>query len=93
MVLLVTGAHTTDFEHVSLVRSTDTRVRVSVVVGKALGLSSLYECESLGPQVRQQQLGAVLEHVRLPLLPQDVLVTRAAAEPLVSAGIRVKVTL
>ncbi|KAL0870830.1 hypothetical protein ABMA27_004676 [Loxostege sticticalis] len=41
-------------------------------------------------EVRQQQLGAVLEHVRLPLLPQDVLVTRAAAEPLVSAGIRVK---
>ncbi|XP_028156357.1 kelch-like protein 3 isoform X2 [Ostrinia furnacalis] len=39
---------------------------------------------------RAAQLGAVLEHVRLPLLAQDVLVARAAAEPLVSAGIRVK---
>ncbi|CAK1586580.1 unnamed protein product [Parnassius mnemosyne] len=42
------------------------------------------------PDERQQHLGALLEHVRLPLLAQDVLVARAAAEPLASAGLRVK---
>lgn len=39
---------------------------------------------------RGAQLGALLEHVRLPLLAQDALVARAAAEPLASAGLRVK---
>ncbi|XP_068617524.1 ring canal kelch homolog isoform X2 [Battus philenor] len=42
------------------------------------------------PEERQQHLGALLEHVRLPLLAQDVLVARAAADPLASAGLRVK---
>lgn len=42
------------------------------------------------PESRAAQLGALLEHVRLPLLAQDVLVARAAAEPLASAGLRVK---
>ncbi|XP_045500577.1 ring canal kelch homolog isoform X2 [Colias croceus] len=42
------------------------------------------------PESRRPQLGALLEHVRLPLLPQDVLVARAAAEPLASAELRVK---
>ncbi|XP_037293137.1 kelch-like protein 3 [Manduca sexta] len=42
------------------------------------------------PETRQQHLGALLEHVRLPLLAQDALVARAAAEPLASAGLRVK---
>ncbi|XP_037876269.1 ring canal kelch homolog isoform X2 [Bombyx mori] len=39
---------------------------------------------------RQQHLGMLLEHVRLPLLAQDALVARANAEPLASAGLRVK---
>ncbi|CAH0720608.1 unnamed protein product, partial [Brenthis ino] len=39
---------------------------------------------------RRPQLGALLEHVRLPLLAQDALVARAAAEPLASAELRVK---
>lgn len=39
---------------------------------------------------RQQHLGSLLEHVRLPLLAQESLVARAAAEPLASAGLRVK---
>ncbi|XP_013140757.1 PREDICTED: ring canal kelch homolog [Papilio polytes] len=39
---------------------------------------------------RQQHLGALLEHVRLPLLARDALVARAAAEPLAGAGLRVK---
>ncbi|OWR50867.1 putative kelch protein 1 [Danaus plexippus plexippus] len=42
------------------------------------------------PENRRCRLGALLEHVRLPLLPQDVLVARAAAEPLASAELRVK---
>ncbi|XP_038222660.1 ring canal kelch homolog isoform X1 [Zerene cesonia] len=42
------------------------------------------------PERRRARLGALLEHVRLPLLPQDVLVARAAAEPLASAELRVK---
>ncbi|XP_045774595.1 ring canal kelch homolog [Maniola jurtina] len=42
------------------------------------------------PEARRAQLGALLEHVRLPLLPQDALVARAAAEPLASAELRVK---
>ncbi|CAH2042994.1 unnamed protein product, partial [Iphiclides podalirius] len=42
------------------------------------------------PEERQRHLGALLEHVRLPLLAQDVLVARAAAEPLAGAGLRVK---
>ncbi|VVC96571.1 unnamed protein product, partial [Leptidea sinapis] len=42
------------------------------------------------PQSRGEQLGGLLEHVRLPLLPQDVLVARAATEPLASASLRVK---
>ncbi|XP_052743495.1 ring canal kelch homolog [Bicyclus anynana] len=42
------------------------------------------------PEARRARLGALLEHVRLPLLPQDALVARAAAEPLASAELRVK---
>ncbi|KPJ12814.1 Ring canal kelch-like [Papilio machaon] len=42
------------------------------------------------PGERQQHLGTLLEHVRLPLLGRDVLVARAAAEPLAGAGLRVK---
>ncbi|XP_075980327.1 kelch protein isoform X2 [Anticarsia gemmatalis] len=42
------------------------------------------------PDARASQLGALLEHVRLPLLAQDTLVARASAEPLASAGLRVK---
>ncbi|XP_053610720.1 ring canal kelch homolog isoform X2 [Plodia interpunctella] len=42
------------------------------------------------PDTRRGSLGALLEHVRLPLLAQDALVARAAAEPLVSAPLRVK---
>ncbi|CAH0755531.1 unnamed protein product [Diatraea saccharalis] len=42
------------------------------------------------PEKRCSSLGAALEHVRLPLLPQEVLVARAAAEPLLSAPVRVK---
>ncbi|XP_045537241.1 ring canal kelch homolog [Papilio machaon] len=42
------------------------------------------------PEERQQHLGTLLEHVRLPLLGRDVLVARAAAEPLAGAGLRVK---
>lgn len=43
------------------------------------------------PDSRGSELGTLLEHVRLPLLAQDTLVARAAAEPLASAGLRVKV--
>ncbi|XP_041981896.1 ring canal kelch homolog isoform X2 [Aricia agestis] len=42
------------------------------------------------PAPRRPHLGALLEHVRLPLLPRDALVQRAAAEPLASAPLRVK---
>ncbi|XP_039756369.1 kelch-like protein 3 [Pararge aegeria] len=42
------------------------------------------------PATRRARLGALLEHVRLPLLPRDALVARAAAEPLASAELRVK---
>lgn len=51
------------------------------------------ECPQLAvrAQARRGRLGALLEHVRLPLLPQDALVARAAAEPLASAELRVKV--
>ncbi|XP_072945232.1 ring canal kelch homolog [Epargyreus clarus] len=42
------------------------------------------------PESRVGALGRLLEVVRLPLLPRDVLVARAAAEPLASAGLRVK---
>ncbi|XP_047535849.1 kelch-like protein 3 [Vanessa atalanta] len=42
------------------------------------------------PETRRARLGSLLEHVRLPLLPQDALVARAAAEPLASAELRVK---
>ncbi|XP_060804819.1 kelch-like protein 3 [Amyelois transitella] len=42
------------------------------------------------PDERRESLGALLEHVRLPLLPQDALVARAAAEPLASAPLKVK---
>ncbi|XP_061718678.1 ring canal kelch homolog [Cydia pomonella] len=42
------------------------------------------------PETRRAHLGTLLAHVRLPLLPQDVLVARAAAEPLASAGVQVK---
>lgn len=39
---------------------------------------------------RGQHLGALLEHVRLPLVAQEALVARAAQEPLASGGVRVK---
>ncbi|XP_047032051.1 ring canal kelch homolog isoform X2 [Helicoverpa zea] len=42
------------------------------------------------PGPRAPHLGELLEHVRLPLLARDALVARAAAEPLASAGLRVK---
>ncbi|XP_047521897.1 ring canal kelch homolog [Pieris napi] len=42
------------------------------------------------PDARRERLADLLEHVRLPLLPRDVLVARAAAEPLASAPLRVK---
>lgn len=41
-------------------------------------------------QERRGHLGALLEHVRLPLVAQETLVARAAAEPLASAPVRVK---
>ncbi|KAI5631272.1 kelch motif domain-containing protein [Phthorimaea operculella] len=42
------------------------------------------------PENRRASLGELLEHVRLPLVSQEALVSRAHAEPLASAGLRVK---
>ncbi|KAI5632293.1 kelch motif domain-containing protein [Phthorimaea operculella] len=42
------------------------------------------------PDNRRASLGELLEHVRLPLVSQEALVSRAHAEPLASAGLRVK---
>ncbi|KAJ0174907.1 hypothetical protein K1T71_010015 [Dendrolimus kikuchii] len=39
-------------------------------------------------EARGAQLGALLEHVRLPLVAQEALVARAAQEPLASGGVR-----
>lgn len=42
------------------------------------------------PDVRQQHLGSLMEHVRLPLLSQDYLVQRVENEPLLKADLKCK---
>lgn len=42
------------------------------------------------PELRQQHLPVLMEHVRLPLLPQDCLVSRVQTEPLLGTDMRCK---
>ncbi|KAJ8712016.1 hypothetical protein PYW07_004858 [Mythimna separata] len=60
------------------------------VPSEELILDAVVRWMQAAPGPRAPHLGALLEHVRLPLLAQDALVARANAEPLCSAGLRVK---
>lgn len=60
------------------------------VPGEEVILDAVVRWMQHDPEARRERLGELLEHVRLPLLAQEALVARAAAEPLASAGLRVK---
>ncbi|CAH0694392.1 unnamed protein product [Spodoptera exigua] len=60
------------------------------VPGEEVVLDAVLRWMQHEPRARAAHLAALLEHVRLPLLARDELVARAAAEPLASAGLRVK---
>lgn len=60
------------------------------VPGEEAILDAVVRWLQAAPGPRAPHLAALLEHVRLPLLARDALLARAAAEPLASAGLRVK---
>ncbi|XP_049876461.1 kelch-like protein 3 isoform X2 [Pectinophora gossypiella] len=61
-----------------------------VVPSEEVVLEAVLRWVAHAAEARRAALGAVLERVRLPLVAQETLVARAQAEPLASAGLRVK---